>query len=130
MTIIDEHTQPQEFQRMLAYIIQDLELSPIFEKLLSGGLMVAITLIFIWYGRIYTQVHHIWMEQESIIQTYKENPSGELWLPAYPAHSIHSGEAVTSYHQEVFLKYYGLPLEAFQLDLIVKKPFFQSHKIR
>lgn len=96
---------------VVAFIIQDLELSPIFEKLLSGGLIVAITLIFIWYGRIYTQVHHIWMEQESIIQTYKENPSGELWLPAYPTHSIHSGEAVTSYHQEVFLKYYGLPLD-------------------
>lgn len=96
---------------VVGFIIQDLEISSIFENLLSGGLIVAIILIFIWYGRIYTQVHHVWMEQESIIKTYKENPSGELWLPAYPAHSIHSGEAVTSYHREVFLKYYGLPLD-------------------
>lgn len=96
---------------VVALIVEELTLSSLAEKGLSGLLIVFVVLIFIGYGQIYNQVHDVWMEQEARIESYKENPSGELLLPAYPRYSIHSGEAVTSYHQEVFLKYYGLPLD-------------------
>ncbi len=96
---------------VIALIIEELDLNPLIEKGLAAILLISVVLIFMGYGRIYTKVHQVWMQQEAIIKDYKVYPSGELWLPSYPSHSIHSGEAVTSYHQEVFLKYYELPLD-------------------
>lgn len=96
---------------VIGLIIEELEIKPLMEKGFTVALLMAVILIFVGYGRLYTKVHQVWMKQETIINDYKNYPGGELWLPSYPAHSIHSGEAVTPYHQEVFLKYYGLPLD-------------------
>lgn len=93
---------------VICYLVNELSIFPLVEKGFTGFLSILMLLIFAYYGRIYTQVNEVHLEQENRIEAYKQSPTGELWLPAYPIHSIHSGEAVTSYHQEVFKKFYGL----------------------
>lgn len=93
---------------VIGYLIGELSLPSLFQKIMTIILAILTLLIFRWYGHIYSEVYYTHQEQERRIEAYKQNPTEELWLPAYPTHSIHSGEAVTPYHQEVFKKFYGL----------------------
>lgn len=93
---------------VIGYLLSEIKVNPTSNKLATASFTILTLLIFVWYGRVYSRVDTVRHEQELRIEAYKQNPSGELWLPAYPTHSIHSGEAVTSYHQGVFKKFYGL----------------------
>ncbi|MCU7201385.1 DUF6056 family protein [Turicibacter sanguinis] len=93
---------------VIGYLVNEIRFNPMVNKSATLVFSILTMLIFVWYGRLYSQVFEVRQEQEQRIEAYKQNPSGELWLPAYPTHSIHSGEAVTPYHQGVFKKFYGL----------------------
>ena len=93
---------------VIGYLINEIRLNSIVNKSVTLVFSVLTILIFVWYGKLYSQVFEVYQEQEQRIEAYKQNPSGDLWLPAYPKRSIHSAEAETPYHQEVFKKFYGL----------------------
>lgn len=93
---------------VIGYLIKEVKIPSSLAHLITL-IFVGITLLtFNWYGRIYSEVSRVHQEQEKLIEQYKKNPTGDLYLPAYPIYSIHSGQAETLYHQEVFKKFYGL----------------------
>ncbi len=93
---------------VIGYLIKEINVSPILNRLMTLIFIGITLLIFSWYGCIYSDVSRIHEEQEYLIQQYKNNPTGELYLPAYPPYSIHSGQAEDPYHQKVFKLFYEL----------------------
>lgn len=93
---------------VIGILIKEVNVSLLFNKLTTFSFSAITILIFSWYGQLYSEVSKVHQEQEKLIELYKQNPTGNLSLPSYPNNSIHSGQAETPYHQEVFKKFYGL----------------------
>ncbi|MGL4337625.1 MAG: DUF6056 family protein [Turicibacter sp.] len=90
-------------------VVNELTITMHLNKILVIIFSLFSIYIFTDFTTRYLSVHNVTKEQERLIEEYKENPTGELWLPAYPNRTIHSGEALAQYHQGEFKKYYKLP---------------------
>lgn len=97
-------------------IYEDINIS---NKLLNLIIMfvciaLSITRVYSWII-LYREVGYHQIEREEIIQYYIDNPDvEEVWLPRFPANSIHGAdiEIGDTYHFETLKDFYGLPQDA------------------